>query len=215
MLELRGGGAWLRKEKKTWGRWVGGVGVRKVGLSGSLLFSPHSSPQLNGSLFIPAAAHRADDYLDDRVALKNAAASVGRLRRRVTHETFSPTVQLMLLRSQWVELRSGGRGGGGAGRVGGERPIRLTTEPWLPLRLEQNSFVACSFWIFSSDGKTKHSANSVAGTLMLFSKEEKTVLCKRCCKQSPGPNLQFFPFFPMLNTHSLDSKVSMSILQSA
>lgn len=146
--------------------------------------------------------------------VKNAAASVGRLRRRVTHETFSPTVQLMLLRSQWVELRSGG--GGGAGRMGGERPIGLATKPWLPLRLEQNSLVVFSFWIFFlSDGKTKHSANSVAGTLMLFSKQEKTVLCKRCCKQIPRPDLQFFPFFPMLNTHSLDSKVSMSILQSA
>lgn len=77
--------------------------------------------------------------------VKNAAASVGRLRRRVTHETFSPTVQLMLLRSQWVELRSGG---GGAGRMGGERPIRLATNPWLPLRLEQHSFVVFSFWIF-------------------------------------------------------------------
>lgn len=45
------GGAWLTKVNQG----GGGVGVRKVGLSGSPLFSPHSE-RLSGSLFIPAAA---------------------------------------------------------------------------------------------------------------------------------------------------------------
>lgn len=55
MWELQGGVA--EKGRAREGRG-GGVGVRKVrtvGLSGSPLFSPHSE-QLNGSLFIPAAA---------------------------------------------------------------------------------------------------------------------------------------------------------------
>lgn len=154
------------------------------------LLTPHRSSTLH---YLYPQQHSGRRLFRRPGRVKNAAASVGRLRRRVTHETFSPTVQPMLLRSQWVELRSGG-GGGGAGRMGGERPIRLATKPWLPLRLEQNSLVVFSFWIFfSSDGKTKHSANSVAGTLMLFSKEEKTVLCKRCCRAKSRAQSSVFP----------------------
>lgn len=85
--------------------------------------------------------------------VKNAAASVGRLSQRVTHETFSPLLQLMLLHWRWVQLRSGSE----LGRVGVECPKRLATKPSLSLQLKQPSFVVFSFFDFSlKTGRMKH-----------------------------------------------------------